>query len=88
MRFHLLLDLHYSDSWADPGKQPTPAAWSDGDVNRSGHGEAAVVHPLKLVKGRKAMDKHRLAVDRYLMGQDCGGAGICGSRHDRTECRS
>ncbi len=26
--FHILLDLHYSDSWADPGKQPTPAAWS------------------------------------------------------------
>jgi arabinogalactan endo-1,4-beta-galactosidase len=26
--FHLLLDLHYSDSWADPAKQPTPAAWS------------------------------------------------------------
>jgi len=28
MGFHLLLDLHYSDSWADPGKQFTPAAWS------------------------------------------------------------
>ncbi len=28
MGFHILLDLHYSDSWADPGKQPTPAAWS------------------------------------------------------------
>ena len=26
--FHILLDLHYSDSWADPGKQTTPAAWS------------------------------------------------------------
>lgn len=26
--FHLLLDLHYSDSWADPGKQPTPVTWS------------------------------------------------------------
>ena len=25
--FHLLLDLHYSDSWADPGTQPTPEAW-------------------------------------------------------------
>ncbi len=25
--FHFLLDLHYADSWADPGKQPTPAAW-------------------------------------------------------------
>lgn len=23
----LLLDFHYSDSWADPGKQPTPLAW-------------------------------------------------------------
>ncbi len=26
--FHLLLDLHYSDTWADPGKQFKPAAWS------------------------------------------------------------
>jgi len=26
--FHLLLDLHYSDNWADPGKQPIPIAWS------------------------------------------------------------
>jgi len=25
--FRILLDFHYSDSWADPGKQPTPAAW-------------------------------------------------------------
>jgi arabinogalactan endo-1,4-beta-galactosidase len=25
--FHLLLDLHYSDTWADPGKQFTPKAW-------------------------------------------------------------
>ncbi len=24
----VLIDFHYSDSWADPGKQPTPAAWS------------------------------------------------------------
>ena len=29
MGFHVLLDLHYSDSWADPGKQPIPAAWSN-----------------------------------------------------------
>ena len=26
--FRLLLDLHYSDTWADPGKQTTPAAWA------------------------------------------------------------
>ncbi len=27
MDFHILLDLHYSDTWADPGKQITPVAW-------------------------------------------------------------
>jgi arabinogalactan endo-1,4-beta-galactosidase len=25
----VLLDFHYSDSWADPGKQEIPAAWKD-----------------------------------------------------------
>ncbi len=25
--FKFLLDLHYANSWADPGKQPTPGAW-------------------------------------------------------------
>jgi len=30
----VLLDLHYSDSWADPGKQEIPAAWKDiTDIN-------------------------------------------------------
>jgi arabinogalactan endo-1,4-beta-galactosidase len=27
--FKLLLDLHYSDTWADPGKQTIPEAWQD-----------------------------------------------------------
>jgi arabinogalactan endo-1,4-beta-galactosidase len=26
--YKFLLDFHYSDSWADPGQQTTPAAWS------------------------------------------------------------
>lgn len=25
----LMIDFHYADSWADPGKQPIPAAWKD-----------------------------------------------------------
>jgi arabinogalactan endo-1,4-beta-galactosidase len=29
MGMGLLIDFHYSDSWADPGKQFTPAAWAD-----------------------------------------------------------
>lgn len=27
--FQLLLDFHYSDTWADPGNQAKPAAWKD-----------------------------------------------------------
>lgn len=27
--YKFLLDLHYANSWADPGKQPTPKAWRD-----------------------------------------------------------
>lgn len=27
--YKLLLDFHYANSWADPGQQPTPAAWKN-----------------------------------------------------------
>ena len=27
--FRLMIDFHYSDNWADPGKQDKPAAWSN-----------------------------------------------------------
>ncbi|MDD4095153.1 MAG: glycosyl hydrolase 53 family protein [Oscillospiraceae bacterium] len=30
----LLVDFHYSDFWADPGKQMTPKAWSGMDVSQ------------------------------------------------------
>jgi arabinogalactan endo-1,4-beta-galactosidase len=30
----LLVDLHYSDNWADPGKQIKPAAWKDYDLDQ------------------------------------------------------
>lgn len=29
----VMIDFHYSDSWADPGKQNTPAAWASMGVN-------------------------------------------------------
>jgi arabinogalactan endo-1,4-beta-galactosidase len=29
LNFHFLLDYHYSDTWADPGKQFTPKAWEN-----------------------------------------------------------
>lgn len=27
LNMDLMVDFHYSDSWADPGKQPIPKAW-------------------------------------------------------------
>ncbi|MFE9746797.1 arabinogalactan endo-beta-1,4-galactanase [Saccharothrix saharensis] len=30
----LLVDFHYSDTWADPGKQYKPAAWADHGIGR------------------------------------------------------
>lgn len=32
MGFRILLDLHYSDTWADPGHQAKPAAWAGQDI--------------------------------------------------------
>ena len=32
MGFRLMIDFHYSDTWADPQKQPKPAAWQDHDI--------------------------------------------------------
>lgn len=29
----IMIDFHYSDSWADPGKQTKPAAWAAQDVS-------------------------------------------------------
>ncbi|MEK5236502.1 glycosyl hydrolase 53 family protein [Paenibacillus sp. FSL L8-0470] len=32
--FRVMIDLHYSDTWADPGKQITPAAWVNDDLEQ------------------------------------------------------
>ena len=31
--FRIMIDFHYSDNWADPGKQSKPAAWAFQDFN-------------------------------------------------------
>jgi arabinogalactan endo-1,4-beta-galactosidase len=33
MGFRVMLDFHLADSWADPGKQPIPAAWRSDSSN-------------------------------------------------------
>ena len=32
--YRLLMDFHYSDFWADPGKQIIPKAWAEYDIDR------------------------------------------------------
>ncbi|MDQ0193780.1 glycosyl hydrolase 53 family protein [Paenibacillus wynnii] len=32
--FRIMIDFHYSDSWADPGQQNTPAAWKDDNIEQ------------------------------------------------------
>ncbi|WP_052087677.1 glycosyl hydrolase 53 family protein [Paenibacillus wynnii] len=32
--FRIMMDLHYSDSWADPGTQTTPAAWKNDTIEQ------------------------------------------------------
>lgn len=34
LNIQLLVDFHYSDNWADPGKQIKPAAWKDYDFDQ------------------------------------------------------
>ncbi|PMD92303.1 arabinogalactan endo-1,4-beta-galactosidase [Siphonobacter sp. BAB-5405] len=34
MGFRIMIDFHYSDSWADPGKQVKPAAWANHSVEQ------------------------------------------------------
>ena len=47
----LLVDFHYSDTWADPGKQPKPAKWENLDFD--GLKKALVQHTYDVCSGLK-----------------------------------
>lgn len=47
----LLIDFHYSDSWADPGKQNKPVAWSDYSFDELK--EAVSNHTVDVLTGLK-----------------------------------
>lgn len=34
--FRIMIDFHYSDSWADPGQQNKPAAWANHNISQLG----------------------------------------------------
>jgi len=47
----LLVDFHYADSWADPGKQPKPASWENLDFE--GLKKALYEHTFDVCKSLK-----------------------------------
>ena len=50
----IMIDFHYSDSWADPGKQTPPAAWKDMDVREMATAlESHTREVLQLLKDNK-----------------------------------
>ena len=48
----LMIDFHYSDWWADPGKQNKPAAWADLDL--AGLKKAVADHTTDILSALKA----------------------------------
>lgn len=44
----IMIDFHYSDSWADPGKQNPPAAWKDKDAAQMG--DAVAQHTKEVLE--------------------------------------
>lgn len=63
--YKLLLDLHYSDFWADPGKQFLPKAWRGYDLERL---ERAVYeYTVSVMRAFKEQD---LALDMVQVGNE------------------
>lgn len=50
----LMIDFHFSDTWADPGNQITPAAWADYDLDKLK--EAVTSHVTEMLGKLKALN--------------------------------
>lgn len=50
----IMIDFHFSDTWADPANQITPAAWQDYDLPQLK--EAVAAHVTEMLSKLKALD--------------------------------
>ncbi len=71
----LIVDFHYSDFWADPGKQMVPLAWKDMSVKE----KADALHAFTK-DSLKAMKNEGVAVGMVQLGNETNSA-LCGERH-------
>jgi arabinogalactan endo-1,4-beta-galactosidase len=64
----ILLDFHYSDTWADPSKQKTPAAWRDMDAEELNKAVEEFTEDAI-----KKMDKAGVRPDMVQIGNELNG---------------
>ena len=53
--FAIMLDFHYSDFFADPGRQTIPAAWSDKSESPSAIAQAVSTHTQEVLNSLKTL---------------------------------
>ena len=68
----LMVDFHYSDFWADPGKQQAPKAWNDMTVDEK---EDAIY--AYTVESLKEIQNNGVEIGMVQVGNETTG-GICG----------
>ena len=71
----LIVDFHYSDFWADPGKQMVPLAWKDMNI-----GEKADALYAFTRDSLKAMKQEGVAVGMVQLGNETNSE-LCGEKH-------
>ena len=71
----LIVDFHYSDFWADPGKQMVPLAWKDMNVREKADALYAFTRDAL-----KEMKKAGVAVGMVQLGNETNGA-LCGEKN-------
>ena len=71
----LIVDFHYSDFWADPGKQMVPLAWKDMTVAE----KADALYTFTL-DALTQMKKAGVAVGMVQLGNETNSA-LCGEKH-------
>ena len=71
----LIVDFHYSDFWADPGKQMVPLAWKDMTVTEKADALYAFTRD-----SLETMKKEGVAVGMVQLGNETNSA-LCGEKH-------
>ena len=68
----LLVDFHYSDFWADPGKQMVPKAWADYDADTKATALEAYTHDVLMTLRNAGVDVGMVQVGNETNGALCG----------------